>query len=350
MTPSERPRREVIGAWCLLAGYVTLLFGLIWDGQWHNDVGPDTFFTAPHLLLYLGTATMGLSCLTVVLLTTFRPGPAPGRPAVTVFGVFRAPMAFLVGGVGAAGNLLYGAVDLWWHDVYGFDIAQSTTPSHLGLALSIFVELVGVVMAFAVPGRTRADKWGLAAVCAIATMGSTQLASALSDPVVALVPNLAPHAVFVGAVGALLIGLVVGIAGNVRWLLASALVFVVVQGSLILFSPPATRWYADAIGQPFRDYATNFSPALLLPFTFPIAALLVAGIVTVARRRGTSPPRTMAVLGALAGVLIAVLYVVLAEDANAVLTLVPTAALAAVTGWAGWRLAATVRPRAGVAW
>ncbi|OLF14351.1 hypothetical protein BLA60_04275 [Actinophytocola xinjiangensis] len=337
---AARPRREVIGAWVLLAGYVTLLCGLMWDAQWHNDVGPDNFFTAPHLLLYSGTTMMGLACLTVVLLTT---RSAPDRPAVTVFGFFRAPLPFLVGGIGASGNLAYGAADLWWHDVYGFDIALGTTPSHVGLVLSIFLELVGVVMAFAASVRTRSERWGFVAACAVAAMGSTQLASSLSEPVSAIVPSVAPSALIIGAEGALILGLAAGVLRSSRWLVASGLVFVALQGFLVLFSPAATRWYADAIGQPMRDYATNLSPALLLPVTFPVAALLAAGAVRYARRRPVHRQHVMAVLGGLVSVTMSVLYlVVAAADANVVVTLVATAVLGAVTGWAGWRLAGSV--------
>ena len=129
------PRREVIGAWLLLAGYATVFLGIAWDAQWHNDVGPDTFFTAPHLMLYGGPAVIGLTCLTVVLLTTWRsaPGSVDADGSVTVFRTFRAPPVFLIGGLGASANILYGAADLWWHEVYGFDLALGQTPSHLGL-------------------------------------------------------------------------------------------------------------------------------------------------------------------------------------------------------------------------
>lgn len=58
---SRRP--ETIGAWLLLVASLTGTFGLVWDIQWHTDVGPDTFFTAPHLVVYLGMATTGLTSL-----------------------------------------------------------------------------------------------------------------------------------------------------------------------------------------------------------------------------------------------------------------------------------------------
>ncbi|GAA3749501.1 hypothetical protein GCM10022225_37210 [Plantactinospora mayteni] len=342
---SGRPRREVIGAWFLLAGYLSLLLGLTWDGQWHNDVGPDNFWTAPHLLLYSGTAIMGLTCLTVVLVNTWRPGLDGDRPAVRVFGVFRAPLPFLVGGVGAAGNLLYGVADLWWHDFYGFDIALASTPSHLGLALCIFTELVGVVMAATVLGPSRGQRWAFAAACAVGVMGSTQLANVLSDPVSRVFPALGPRTVLMGVASALVVCLAVGVTRSVRWLLASGLVFLTTQVGIILFTPAATRWYADAIDMPFRDYAAGISPGIFLPAAYPVVMLLVAAVLWYARRRAAAPTRVVPVLGVVAGLLTALMYAFLESGLNRPVTLLVTALLSGATGWFGWRCAALVRGR-----
>src|SRR5689334_10307413 len=53
-----------------LVGVFLSFLGFCWDVQWHTDVGPDTFFTAPHLVLYGGVTIAGLTCLGMVLLTT----------------------------------------------------------------------------------------------------------------------------------------------------------------------------------------------------------------------------------------------------------------------------------------
>ena len=53
-----------------LVGVFLSFLGFCWDIQWHTDVGPDTFFTAPHLVLYAGVAIAGLTSLAMVLLTT----------------------------------------------------------------------------------------------------------------------------------------------------------------------------------------------------------------------------------------------------------------------------------------
>ncbi|WP_329083869.1 hypothetical protein [Streptosporangium sp. NBC_01469] len=338
------PRREVTGAWFLMAGYATLLLGMVWDGQWHGDVGPDNFFTAPHLLLYAGTGIVGLTCLTVVLLTTWGGGAASGTPAVTVFRTFRAPWPFLVGGLGASGNLLYGGVDLWWHDVYGFDIAVPATPSHLGLGLSIQVEIFAMVMAFAVLRRTRAQRWGLALAVGLATMGSTSAFGMVSELVFGWIPGIAPRVLGLGAVSALMLSLVVGLTRGARWPAATGLVFLAVQGALALFAPAATRWYAEAIGQPMRDYARNLPQSLIgFPATFPLVALLAAGAVWWAARRGTGPVGVTAAVGAVAGINAALFYNVVGMEMNLLVTLVAVAGVGAGTGWLGWQCATLLR-------
>ncbi|MFG1694066.1 hypothetical protein [Nonomuraea sp. NPDC049309] len=340
----EVPRREVTGAWFLLLGYAVLLTGMVWDGQWHGDVGPDDFWTAPHLLLYTGTGIIGLTCLTVVLLTTWARGPATGTPSVRVFGRFTAPWPFLVGGLGASGNLLYAGSDLWWHELYGFDIAAGTTPSHFGLGLSIQVEIFAMVMAFAVLRRTRSERWGLALAIGLATIGSTSAFGMVSELLLDWLPGVAPRVLGLTAAGALTLTLVAGLTRRWQWPAASGLAFLGVQGGLALFAPAATRWYAQAIGQPMRDYATGLPQVIIgFPVTFPLIALLAGGAVALAARRGVGPLATVMGIGALAGVNTAIFYGVVGLEMNLPLTLVAAAALGAGTGWLGWQCAVLLR-------
>ncbi|MEU6716460.1 hypothetical protein ABZ897_33765 [Nonomuraea sp. NPDC046802] len=333
------------GAWFLMFGYATLLVGMVWDGQWHGDVGPDSFWTAPHLLLYAGTGIIGLTCLSVVLLSTWARGPATETPSVTVFRTFRAPWPFLVGGLGASGNLLYAGSDLWWHDLYGFDIAAGTTPSHFGLGLSIQVEIFAMVMAFAVLRRTRSERWGLALAIGLATLGSTSAFGMLSELIFDWLPGVAPRVLGLGATGALMLSLIVGLTRRWHWPAAAGLTFVLVQGGLALFTPAATRWYAETIDQPVRDYTSGLPQVLVgFPVTFPLIALLAAGVVAWAVRRGVSPLWIAPAVGALAGVNAALFYGVLGlMEMNLPATLLAAAALGAAMGSLGWQCAAMLR-------
>src|ERR1700687_1056309 len=67
-----------VGAWTISLGAAISPAGLSWDVEWHRDVGPDTFFTLPHLALYSGSALAGIASLVMVLLSTS--AQRAGRP------------------------------------------------------------------------------------------------------------------------------------------------------------------------------------------------------------------------------------------------------------------------------
>jgi hypothetical protein len=171
--PTRRESAFRMAAAALLA-LLCLAFniGMTWDIQWHSDVGPDSFWTAPHSLMYGGIAGAGAVALGVVVLTTSK--LRRGDPAVTeasttgwIFGL-RAPLGFLLAGHGALGFLLCGLFDLWWHTVYGFDVTL-LSPPHFGLLFSAMAMMLGSVYTFASEGtRIRlgghGSRWNVADV------------------------------------------------------------------------------------------------------------------------------------------------------------------------------------------
>src|SRR5258707_4372001 len=143
------------GAYAVLLGAAISTVGISWDVEWHRDVGPDTFFTLPHLVLYSGSALAGIASLAMVLLSTSmqRAGravpPWMGGTPVRVFGgIFTAPLGYPVFVISAASFLIYLLLDLVWHSIYGFDAVLST-PSHVALFLSISITMIGTAIVFA---------------------------------------------------------------------------------------------------------------------------------------------------------------------------------------------------------
>ncbi|CAM3315021.1 hypothetical protein KIPE111705_01650 [Kibdelosporangium persicum] len=325
------PRRQVIGAWLLLAGFCSLWLGVAWDGQWHVDVGPDTFFTAPHLMFYFGTALIGLTSLVVVLTSR-----EPAGSSVRVLG-FHAPMAFLVGGLGAAGHLTYGMVDLWWHTIYGFDLLEST-PSHLSLQIAMQVQAIAVIMAFAALRETRSGLWGLAAAGAFSVASSSIL---LDGSVMGVRLNL----LGAGALAAWTLCVIAGITRSAWWVGALGLVYIAVHAATYFFPPVATSLYAEGIGQPIRDNALGIPMvALAMPLLFPVLAFLAAGVVRIARRRDVSPVVTMAVVGAAVGFVAALsVFIIEGSEGGFLVNTVLATVLGAVAGRFGWQSAALMR-------
>jgi hypothetical protein len=330
---SKRP--ETIGAWLLLAAAVIDVVGLSWDVQWHSDVGPDTFFTLPHLVMYTASALYGCTSLAMVLYRSFR-RPHPEIRSVSVFGTFRAPLGFLVAGLGAAAGLLYGLMDLWWHTVYGFD-ATPTSPPHVGLSLCGMISGVGAVIAFASLRDTRSGRTGLAVLLGVACYSNIFLM--LSTPELSFVASV-PLAI------ALFCVLVMILSAAVTRSAISAIVtgssFAATHVVMWFSMPPLTRAYAAAIDLPVRDYVDGTSVyAALLPLAFLPVALLVAGGLAVARRF-MSPKLAVPVVGALAAGVLMVAY--LAQfgvlDAG---TVVGATVLGIGVGWIGWRASAPLR-------
>lgn len=276
--------RGLVPASFVLGGTLLSLIGLTWDIQWHSDVGPDTFFTMPHLFLYAGSAVSGIASLAVVLMTTAatkrdRPvDPIVGGRAVGVFGrTFAAPVGYLISGIGAALFLVYGLWDQWWHGLYGFD-AVIDSPPHIGLLLSISITMVGAVMVFAVAREQRWGTYGVAGAAAVllvfsmvTVLGLRALPGGLVNPVSV---GTAFFAVMILCTGA-------GALNRRGAALAIAVLVAVQQAVYWWFSPWAARVYADASGLPLRDYADSIPG---LPNMIPMCLVVVAVAVELLHR------------------------------------------------------------------
>lgn len=308
--PATRARTAdagTTGAGVVLLGTVVTLAGLSWDIQWHTEVGPDTFFTLPHLFLYAGSALAGIASLVLVLLSTAarragRPwSRAAGGPGVRVLGgTFHAPLGYLVAGTGAALFLLYGLLDLWWHSIYGFD-AVLNTPSHVALFLSISITMTGSIVIFA---AARDRPWGraglLLSIPVLIVFGPVAFngLDALDLPVRPAVLGVllcAPTLLIMGAV-------LLGRGAAVR----IAVVLGILQAALWWFSPWAAEAYAKAVGLPLRDNPRAGPPELpdAIPMFLIVAALAVEGLLALGRSGRLRPGALVPLAGAAAGVLV----------------------------------------------
>ncbi|OXM52588.1 hypothetical protein [Amycolatopsis alba] len=352
------PRSERTGlvpAGTVLAGSVISLIGLTWDIQWHGDVGPDTFFTLPHLFLYSGSAISGLASLVVVLMTTAarRAGrdvdARVGGRAINVFGrLFAAPAGYLVAGTGAAMFLLYGLWDQWWHGLYGFD-AVIDSPPHIGLLLSITLSIIGTVMVFA---AAREHRWGTLGV-----VGSLGVLIAFSTVTVLGLQQIDVDLVDVISVGIALLSVLLVSAGAGFWRRPGGAVRVaaslaVIQAITWWFSPWAAEAYASAVGLPMRDYIDGVPqmPAMMPMALLPIAVVLEA--VYLLSRRGLSTGRVSVPAGGIGGFLIGasmplqnmLVYGAKHVDWPVVAgTAVAGAVFGLLGGFAGWRFGGMLR-------
>lgn len=295
-------RAGTIAAYAVLTGTMLSLVGLSWDIQWHEDVGPDTFFTLPHLMLYTGSALVGAASLTMVLLATA--AQRVGRPAeqygggkpVRVFGgTFLAPLGHLIAGIGGAQFLLFGLIDLWWHEVYGFD-AVLNSPPHVGLFISISFTMVGSVIVFA---AAREQMWGKAGVVV------SSLVLITFSPITTEAFDALPLPVDPVAVGTVFFSVAMVITGMfVLRFRGAALVIAaglgLIQAILWWFSPWAAHLYADSVGLPLRDNLSNEAPSLpsRIPMFMLAVAALIDGLLWLGRRYGWSARLLPQIMGA----------------------------------------------------
>ena len=159
----ERESRFRILAGTAIA--LTLLvaaFGLAWDIRWHTVGGRDTFLTPPHMLLYTGIGVAGLLALGVVLLESLRyhlGSPAVSAQTTTrVFGVFHAPLGFVVTGFGVLILLVAAPLDNYWHELYGLDVTIWAPFHIMGLAGGVVAGIGVTHIAASEAARSRADR------------------------------------------------------------------------------------------------------------------------------------------------------------------------------------------------
>ena len=99
---------ELIGAW-----------GLGWDIQWHMTIGRDSFWIAPHLMIYSGVVA-GLVLTWGVLVYECLEGITPTR-------------GFRLAALGLVLVVLAAPIDDLWHRLFGLDVTLWSPPHLLAL-------------------------------------------------------------------------------------------------------------------------------------------------------------------------------------------------------------------------
>jgi hypothetical protein len=359
-TPGEWPGAvDIAGqtlAWLVFLGTVITTLGLSWDIQWHVDVGPDTFFTLPHLTLYSGSAISGIASLGMVLRVTGaqRAGRlsdrAVGGTPVRVFGgAFTAPLGCLIAGIGSASFLLYGLLDLWWHTLYGFD-AVLGSPPHVALFESISITMVGSVIIFTAASEHRWGRLGVLLAIPILMVFAPVTTNAFDslplpfDPTIAGIIFFSTLLLITGAAILRRPGAAIGIAA----------VLAGMQAFLWWFSPWAAHTYAAAVGLPLREGLEPKPPDLpsAMPMFLFVAAAVIEGLFWLGRHRKINGYSAFLIAGTASGLIVGVTLVLqqiltepTARFAGTTIAIIAVAgaALGSLAGYLGARLTAMLR-------
>ncbi len=133
-------------------GATCIVIGALWDISWHSTVGRDTFWTAAHMVIYLGGVLGGCGGGWVALRSTFGGNAALRAASISVWGG-RAPLGAWVAIWGAIAMIASAGFDDWWHNAYGLDV-EILSPPHALLAAGMFaIALGGLLLILGVQNR-----------------------------------------------------------------------------------------------------------------------------------------------------------------------------------------------------
>jgi len=130
--------------WSCLTAVICSVIGGAWDISWHESVGRDTFWTAPHLLIQLCGIVSGLSCGYLILSTTFHKDAPLRDRSISMWG-FRSPMGAFICAWGGVAMITSAPFDNWWHEAYGLDV-KILSPPHVLLALGMIAIRFGTLV------------------------------------------------------------------------------------------------------------------------------------------------------------------------------------------------------------
>jgi hypothetical protein len=105
--------------WGALASKLVAAWGLGWDIQWHMTIGRDSFWIAPHLMIY-GSVVVGLALGWGVLAYEWWRGIATTR-------------GFRLAALGLVLVVLAAPIDDLWHRLFGLDVTLWSPPHLLAL-------------------------------------------------------------------------------------------------------------------------------------------------------------------------------------------------------------------------
>jgi hypothetical protein len=130
MTPNGRPLHRAV-FWTLIATKVIGGWGLQWDIRWHVTIGRDSFWIAPHVMIYASVAVGALLAFGVLVYDTLTEGGA-GTSMPTVLGL-SSSRGFHLAAWGIAVVVLAAPIDDLWHRLFGLDVTLWSPPHLLGL-------------------------------------------------------------------------------------------------------------------------------------------------------------------------------------------------------------------------
>jgi len=130
--------------WASVLAVTSSAVGGIWDISWHESIGRDTFWTAPHLFIQFGGVLAAVASAYLILTKSFSRSAESRAGAVRIWG-FYGPLGAFVCCWGGVAMVTSAPFDNWWHNAYGLDV-KILSPPHILLILGMMAIRFGAVV------------------------------------------------------------------------------------------------------------------------------------------------------------------------------------------------------------
>ena len=143
--PLERARTAYAVPWYVWTAALAVFSGVLgahWDISWHRSIGRDTFWSPPHIAIYLKGVLAGITFGYLILRTTFA---GRGRTDVVTIWGLKGPLGAFIAAWGGVAMITSAPFDNWWHDAYGLDV-KIVSPPHVLLFLGGLAVIFGTIV------------------------------------------------------------------------------------------------------------------------------------------------------------------------------------------------------------
>jgi hypothetical protein len=288
--------------YAVLFASTSVIIGVLWDISWHMSIGRDTFWSPPHMAMYLGGVVSGVACGWHVLHTSFAGSAEDRAGTVSFWKYFHGSLGAWVCIWGAIAMLTSAPFDDWWHNAYGLDV-KILSPPHAVLALGILaIQLGAMLMVLSLQNRhgdRAAYRWMFAYAAGLVLLNLTTMSSEYSWR------GDQHHVLFYQVVAGLipLVLVAPAVAGRLRWpATAAAAAYMGVLLALTLIFP---LFPAEPKLAPIRFPLTQ-----MMPPQFPLLLIVPAVALDLVLRRWGDRTRGWMLAALLGTAFVAAFFVV----------------------------------------
>jgi hypothetical protein len=128
--------------WTAVLAVFSGVLGGHWDISWHNSIGRDSFWSPPHIAIYLMGVLAGITFGYLILRNTI--ARRERDDLVRIWGL-QGPLGAFIAAWGGVAMITSAPFDNWWHEAYGLDV-KIVSPPHVLLIMGGFGVILGTIV------------------------------------------------------------------------------------------------------------------------------------------------------------------------------------------------------------